>query len=277
MRFVFAATVGRLDEDVVRGRQVGRVADDRRPRSAEVAGADDDPLIAAVLDPQPDDRRAEDVAGVEERRPDTGRDLALLVVVDRAEVLDRPLGILDRVQRQRRDRCRSPAAGSGGPASGSIGGHAGGGSGSTRGLDVLASFGRVPDLRGRSTRRQRPRSRPTRPARRPSRPLPPPSHPRPPDRLPPDTPRPRLGRRPRPGRDGASPIGLALGELLVQMPRIEQHERRQLDGPGRRMDLAAEARLDEHRQSAAVVEMGVCQHDGVEFRRVETERDPVAD
>ncbi len=38
-----------------------------------------------VLDPQPDDRRAEDVAGVEERRVDPGRDLELLAVADRLE------------------------------------------------------------------------------------------------------------------------------------------------------------------------------------------------
>ena len=41
----------------------------------------------------------EDVAGIEERGPDPGRDLALLLVADRPEVLERPLGVLDGVER----------------------------------------------------------------------------------------------------------------------------------------------------------------------------------
>ena len=35
------------------------------------------------------------------------------------------------------------------------------------------------------------------------------------------------------------PAGVALGELLVQLPRVQQDERRQLDRAGRRMDGAA--------------------------------------
>ena len=53
-----------------------------RPRSPEktiVRSA----LAVAVGDADPDDRRAEDVAGVDERRVDARRDLDLLVVVDR--------------------------------------------------------------------------------------------------------------------------------------------------------------------------------------------------
>ena len=44
------------------------------------------------------------------------------------------------------------------------------------------------------------------------------------------------------------PARLAFREFLVQVPRVEQHERRELDRAGRRMDRAVVARLDEHRQ-----------------------------
>ena len=73
------------------------------------------------------------------------------------------------------------------------------------------------------------------------------------------------------------PAGLALGELLVQVTGVEKYEGRQLDRPGRRMDLALVAGLDEHRQAAAMVEVGVGQDDGIELARVEPERHPVAD
>src|SRR6185369_428869 len=106
---VLAAAVGRFDEEVVRVAQDRRVTDDRRPGPAEVPGEDDRglPLGTAVvaaaaagrLDPKADDRRAEDVAGIEERRVDAGRDLAFLVVADRIEAGDRDLGIVDRVER----------------------------------------------------------------------------------------------------------------------------------------------------------------------------------
>ena len=100
LRLVFAATVRALDEDVVRGGQDGRVAQDRRPGSTQIAGAHDDPLLATLhfLDAQPDDGRPQDVARVEERRPDPGRHRDLLVVVECAEPLERPLSVLDRVQ-----------------------------------------------------------------------------------------------------------------------------------------------------------------------------------
>ena len=57
-------------------------------------------LLPAILYAQADDRRAEDVSGIEERRPDARRDFPLLVVVDRAEVFDRSLGVIDRIQRR---------------------------------------------------------------------------------------------------------------------------------------------------------------------------------
>ena len=85
LRLVLAAAVGRLDEDVVGVGHRRRIAQDRRARPSEVAGADDDPLLAPVLilDAEPDDRRAEDVAGIDEGGVDPGGDLDLLVVVRR--------------------------------------------------------------------------------------------------------------------------------------------------------------------------------------------------
>ncbi len=73
------------------------------------------------------------------------------------------------------------------------------------------------------------------------------------------------------------PARLALRELLVQMPGVEQHELGELDGPGGRVDGTLEPRLDQQRQQAAMVEVGVGQHDGVELGRLERERDPVPD
>ena len=73
-----------------------------RPRSPEktiVVSRSGRRRRAAGLDPEPDDRRAEDVAGVEVGRVDAGRDLALLVVADRVEVLDRRLGVVGVVER----------------------------------------------------------------------------------------------------------------------------------------------------------------------------------
>ena len=99
---VFAAAVRGLDEDVVRGVERRGVAQDRRPGAAEVAGADDDPLLPArrVRHPQADDRRAEDVPGVEERRVDPRRDLELLAVADGPERRERSLGVLRGVERR---------------------------------------------------------------------------------------------------------------------------------------------------------------------------------
>ena len=199
---VFAATVRRLDEDVVRGRHDGRVAQDRCPGPAEVARADDDALLAtlAVLDAQPDDRRPEDVPGIEERGPDPGRDLALLVVVDGPEVLERPLGVLHRVERARRGRSRAPAAGARRSASGSRRPATAVAPGST-----LVSTCSPIDRRRRPWRPPR-AAPPTLPVRRPSRPRPPPrSRRRPPGRPRPGRRPPPCGRPPRPRPDGASP------------------------------------------------------------------------
>ena len=101
---VFAATVRGLDDHVVRVGEDGGIADDRGVAPAEVAGEDDRPLrgdrtrALAVLDAEPDDRRAQDVAGIEERREHPGRHLALLVVGDRAEPIERSLGVAHGVE-----------------------------------------------------------------------------------------------------------------------------------------------------------------------------------
>jgi len=83
------------------------------------------------------------------------------------------------------------------------------------------------------------------------------------------------------GGDGVGvtllPARLALGELLVELARVEEDEAGQLDRPGGGVDGASVAVLDEEREEAAMVEMGVGQQDGVELLRVVRERDPVAD
>ena len=55
------------------------------------------------------------------------------------------------------------------------------------------------------------------------------------------------------------PARLALGELLVQVSRVEEHERGQLDRAVRRVDLPAVALANEDRQQAAVVQVGMGQ------------------
>ena len=170
--------------------------------------------------------------GIEEGRRHPGRHLTLLVVLDRPEVLERPLGILDRIQRQveidvDRRRLRAQV-----------------------GLGI-AWPGRV--LPGLDARRGGQVDR-------------------------------RLvhrGLRTIVGLDliGMAPLParLALGELLVQVPRVEEHECRELDRSRRGVDLARKAGLDQERQQAAMIEMGVGQHDRIQLPRCEIERDPVPD
>ena len=90
-----------------------------------------------------------------------------------------------------------------------------------------------------------------------------------------------VGFAPVVGRDlvgvALLPAGLALGELLVQLPRVEEDQGRQLDGARRGVDRAAVAALDQQRQQAAMVEVRVGQQHRIEVRRIERERDPVAD
>ena len=69
----------------------------------------------------------------------------------------------------------------------------------------------------------------------------------------------------------------ALGELPLQLARVEQHEGRQLDGSLRRPDRTLEPFLHDVRNQPAVIEVRVCQQDRVDFRRVVGERNPVPD
>ena len=195
-------------------------------------------LAAAVLDAQPDDRRAEDVAGVEERRLDARRDLALLVVVDRAEVLERPLGVLDRVQRRVEVdlELRGLAAQLGlGVARRPVVAAARARWSSRRARRSTAGDAAVasaaPAGGSRPSRRRPPRSRRMRPGRSPP------------------------GRRPPAsvvGRDlvgmALLPARLALGELLVEVARVEQDERRPARTCRRSRGSSAVALLHEERQ-----------------------------
>ena len=74
------------------------------------------------------------------------------------------------------------------------------------------------------------------------------------------------------------PARLALGELLVEVPGVEQDEGRQLDrARPSRGSAPLKPAPHQHRQQPAVVEVGVGQHDRVEVAGLEPERDPVAD
>ena len=63
------------------------------------------------------------------------------------------------------------------------------------------------------------------------------------------------------------PARLALGELLVELARVEEDERRELDRARGRVDRAAVAGLDQQRDEAAMVEVGMGQEHGVEVGR----------
>ena len=68
-----------------------------------------------------------------------------------------------------------------------------------------------------------------------------------------------------------------LRELLLELGGVEQDETREL-GRGRgAQDRAAEALADEERQQAAMVEVGVREHHGVERRGIDAQRHAVAD
>src|SRR5207253_1160439 len=101
-RFMLAAAVCRLDEDVLGVGHDGRVADYRRSRSTEVAGEHDADLgsALAVGYAEPDDRRAENVARVDERRVDPRRDIDLLAIVDAPKRSERRPRIRFVVQRR---------------------------------------------------------------------------------------------------------------------------------------------------------------------------------
>ena len=74
-----------------------------------------DPLAGPPVplgDPQPDDRRAEDVAGIDEGRVDARRDLDLGVVVDRPGTRPATPAASRRRRAARRGRCRGRRLGS---------------------------------------------------------------------------------------------------------------------------------------------------------------------
>ena len=98
----------------------------------------------------------------------------------------------------------------------------------------------------------------------------------------------RAGRgrrtRPVPSRSSAAAAlgiatvtsGIALGELHLELRRVQQDEPGKLGCRRRAHDRAAEPLRDEQRQQAAVVEVGMGEDDRVERRRVEAERDAIA-
>ena len=248
MRLVLATAVGRLDHHVVRPVQHGWVPDDRRARPPEVAGEHDDPLrtvgpVVAVAYAEADDRRTEDVARIEVRRVDARRDLDLAVVVERGEQRQDGLRVVLGVERivEIDDQLRrlGPQLGLG--IHGRRAGRPGLG-GLNSGLLIPAAVAPLRQLDGGAV---------------------------------------VLGRDPvlRGGPFGVPPLPAraALGELLVEPPRVEEYEGRQLDRAGRRVDRAGESLADGDREQPAMVEMCVGQQDRVQLARLEPDRDAVPD
>ena len=66
-----------------------------------------------------------------------------------------------------------------------------------------------------------------------------------------------------------------LGVLLLQMPRVSQEDRAEVDRGTRAVDGTSEAALDQQRQIAGVVEMGVGENNGVDTARFDRERRPI--
>ena len=73
------------------------------------------------------------------------------------------------------------------------------------------------------------------------------------------------------------PAVLALAELLLEPPRVQEDKARELDGPGCRTNRAVEPLPDDVRDQPAVVKVGMREEDRVEGGRIERQRDPVAD
>ena len=72
------------------------------------------------------------------------------------------------------------------------------------------------------------------------------------------------------------PVAVALGELLLELARVEQHQRGQFDRAPGGVDGAVEALGHDVRDEAAVVQMGVGQDDRVKAGRVVGEGNSVA-
>ena len=64
----------------------------------------------------------------------------------------------------------------------------------------------------------------------------------------------------------------ALRELLLQLGGVEEHQRRELHGAGRREDRGAHALRVHERDEAAVIEVGMGEEHGVDRRGVVRER-----
>ena len=216
-----------------------------------------------VLDAQPDDRRAQDVAGVDERGMDAGRDLDLLAVFDRLERA--------RATPRRPWPCRAARRGrSGGrrlarspPAVGGLRGCARPGppwSAGRAARRVTVGRARAPVS---SSARRRALSAASPAAQVDGAP---------------GTGRPPSCRRRRPRPGGASPSApRAWRTPRGACPSRAGRARRARSCRAVAWIAAAIAVLDEQRQQPAMVEMGVGQQHGVERRRVVCERDPVAD
>src|SRR5262245_50034430 len=66
-----------------------------------------------------------------------------------------------------------------------------------------------------------------------------------------------------------------VGILLLQMRRVGQHESRELRRRGSTEDAPPEALVHQPRKKPAVIEMRVCQHDGVNRVCADRERLPI--
>ena len=222
------------------------------PGPAEVAGEDDDPLLAAVPlgHAQPDDRRAQDVAGVDERGVDARRDLDLLPVADGPELGER---------RARRPwPCRAARPG----RSARCGGWARSSASGSRGQRPPPTAADRLD-RGRHVVRASTASAPRRqPARRR-----------------PGRPRPRFAVVRLRTSSGwrRSQRASRLANSSWSRPESSSTSVASSIVAGVAWIGPAVAVLDQQRQQAAVVEVGVGQQDRVELGRVERERDPIAD
>ena len=80
----------------------------------------------------------------------------------------------------------------------------------------------------------------------------------------------------RPGRVALLAPDEALGELLLELARVEEDQGRQLDRPLRRPHRTFESGLDHVRDQAAMVEVGMGQQDRVDPGRIVGQRNPVA-
>ncbi len=99
VRRMEAVTVGALHDDIIRLADHRRVAEDRTTLHADIPGEDDLGLVLPLPDPQLDHRRTEDVPGIVEADPHLIVDVDQLIVEDRRDVLERPLRVVQRIER----------------------------------------------------------------------------------------------------------------------------------------------------------------------------------